>query len=79
VRIARWARRWRKRRPCAEAWRDYLEALNAKGEAIGKAKAAFFKQAVAEAARRRTGIWPLANGQKKEVIFTLPPHQFPIL
>jgi hypothetical protein len=39
VRSARRARRWHKRRPCVEAWRDYLEALNTKGEAIRKAKA----------------------------------------
>ncbi len=45
------ASRWRTRRPCAEAWRVYQEALNAKGEATRKAKAAHFKQAVAEAAR----------------------------
>ncbi len=56
VRSARRARRWHTRRPCAEAWRAYLEALNAKGEAIKKAKAAHFKQAVAEAARGRKGI-----------------------
>jgi hypothetical protein len=48
------------RRPSAEAWRVYLEALNAKGEALRKAKAAHFKQAVAEAARGRKGIWLLA-------------------
>jgi hypothetical protein len=47
VRNARRARGWHTRRPCAEAWRDYLEALNAKGKEIRKAKAAHFKQAVA--------------------------------
>jgi hypothetical protein len=61
VRNARRARRWHKRCPCAEAWRVYLEALNAKREAIRIAKAAHFEQAVAKAARERTGIWPLAK------------------
>ncbi len=61
VRNARRARKWHKRHPCAEAWRVYLEALIAKGAAIRKAKAAHFKQAVAEAARGRRGIWSLAK------------------
>jgi hypothetical protein len=74
VRNARRARRRHTRRPCAEAWRVYLEALNAKGEAIRKAKAAHFKQAVAEAARGRSGIWPLAEWAKSrsQVPPTLP-------
>jgi hypothetical protein len=56
VRNARRARKWHTRCPCADAWRVYLEALNDKGEAIRKAKATHFKQAVAEAARGRKGI-----------------------
>ncbi len=56
VRNARRARRRHTRCPCADAWRVYLEALNAKREAIRKAIAAHFKQAVAEAARVRKGI-----------------------
>ncbi len=42
----------------------YLEAANAKREAIKKAIAAHFKQAVADAARGRRGIWPLAKWAK---------------
>jgi hypothetical protein len=38
-----------------------LEALNAKGEAIKRAKAAHFKQDVADAARGSRSIWPLAK------------------
>jgi hypothetical protein len=38
-----------------------LEALNAKEEAIRKAKVAHFKQAAAEAARNIRSIWPLAK------------------
>jgi hypothetical protein len=53
---ARRAKRQRTRRSSADAWRVYLEALNAKMEAIIKAKAAHLKQAVAEAARERNGI-----------------------
>jgi hypothetical protein len=79
VRNARRARRCHTRRPCAEAWRVYLEALNAKGEAIRKAKAAYFKQAVAKAARGRRGNWPLAKCAKIRSHLPLPLHQFPIL
>ncbi len=61
MRNVRRARRWHKRRPCPEVWRVYLEALNVKGEAIRKAKAAHFKQAVADAAKERKGIWPLVK------------------
>jgi hypothetical protein len=64
VRNARRARRWHTSCPCAEAWRVYLEALCAKKEAIRKAKAAHFRQAVAEAARGRRGIWLLAKWAK---------------
>jgi hypothetical protein len=64
VRNARRARREHRRRPCAEAWRVYLEALSAKGLAIQKAKALHFKQAVANAARGRRAIWPLAKWAK---------------
>jgi hypothetical protein len=53
VRNARRARRWHTMQPCAEAWGVDLEALHAKGEAIEIAKAAHFKQAVAETARGR--------------------------
>jgi hypothetical protein len=56
VQNARTARRWHKRHPCSKAWRAYLEALSAKGEAIKHAKAAHFKQAVADAAREIIGI-----------------------
>jgi hypothetical protein len=79
VRNARRARRWHKRRPCAEAWRVYLEALNAKGEAIKKAKAAHFKQAVAEAARGRRGIWPLAKWAKTRSHLPPTPPSIPNL
>ncbi len=34
---ARRNRKWGRRHPCAEAWRAYLEALSAKGDAILKA------------------------------------------
>jgi hypothetical protein len=50
VRNARRARRDYRRRPSAEAWTAYMEALSAKGAAVRKAKAAHFKQAVADAA-----------------------------
>jgi hypothetical protein len=50
LRHARSARREHRRWPCTEAWRAYLEALSAKGEAIKKAKAMQFKQAVADTA-----------------------------
>jgi hypothetical protein len=74
VRNARRARRWHTRRPCAEAWRVYLEALCAKGEANKKAKDAHFKQAVAEAARGRKGIWPLAKWAKtRSHLLPTPP------
>ncbi len=53
LRNVRMARRDHRRRPSAEAWTAYLEALSAKGEAIRKAKAAHFKQAVADAVRGR--------------------------
>ncbi len=43
VNNARRARQWHTGRPYADAWRVYLEALNAKGKAIRKAKAAHFK------------------------------------
>jgi DMSO/TMAO reductase YedYZ molybdopterin-dependent catalytic subunit len=49
----------------------YFEALNAKGEAIKRAKAAHFKQAVANAARGSQGIWPLAKWVK--IRSHLPP------
>jgi hypothetical protein len=71
VRNARGAGRKHRRMPRAEAWRTYLEALSAKRSAIGKAKAAQFKQAVAEAARGRKGIWPLAKWAKERS--HLPP------
>jgi hypothetical protein len=79
VRNARRAWRWHTRRPCAEAWKVYREALCAKREAIKKAKAAHFKQAVADTARGRRGIWPLAKWAKQEATFLPPPHQSPIL
>jgi hypothetical protein len=41
------------RQPCANAWRAYLETLGSKEMAIKNAKAAHFKQAVAEATRGR--------------------------
>ncbi len=76
VRNARRARRWHKRRLCAEAWRVNLEALNAKGETIRKAKAAQFMHAVAEAARRKKGVWLLATCAKTRS--HLPPTPPPI-
>ncbi len=79
MRNARRARRWHKRRPCAKAWRVYLEALNAKGEAIRKAKAVHFKQAVAEAARGRRGIWPLAKWAKTRSHLPPTPPSIPNL
>ncbi len=79
VRNPRRARRWHTRRPWAEAWRDYLEALIAKGEAIRKAKAAHFKQAVAEAARGRRGIWPLAKWAKTRSHLPPTPPSIPNL
>ncbi len=57
VRNARRARRKHRRQPSAEEWRAYLEALSVKGAAIRKAKAAHFKQAVADAPRGRRRIW----------------------
>jgi hypothetical protein len=74
VRNARRARRWHTRHPCDNALRAYVEALNAKGEAIKTAKAALFKQAVAEAARGRKGIWPIANCTKTS---SHPPPTLP--
>ncbi len=56
VRNGRRARRDHRRWPSTEAWTAYLEALGAKGAAIRKAKAAHFRQAVADAARGRRGI-----------------------
>jgi hypothetical protein len=79
VRNTRRARRWHKRQPCAEAWRVYLEALSAKGEVIRKAKAAHFKQAVAEAARGRRGIWPLAKWAKTRSHLPSTPPSIPNL
>jgi hypothetical protein len=61
VRNARKAKRDHKKWPSAEAWTAYQEALSAKGVAIQKAKAAHFKQAVADTARGGRGIWPLAK------------------
>jgi hypothetical protein len=61
----------------------YLEATNVKREAINKAKAAHFKQAVAKDARKSKGMWPLANGQKQKVTFPRLPlqsqHSSPLL
>ncbi len=53
VKHAMGARSEHRRWPSAEAWKAYLDSLSAKGLAIRKAKAAHFKQAVADAARRR--------------------------
>jgi hypothetical protein len=77
VRNARQTRRWYKRRPCAEAWRVYLEAANVKREAIKKAKAAHFKQAVANAARGRRGVWPLAKWAKTRSHLPPTPPSIP--
>jgi hypothetical protein len=66
VRKARRARRENRRWPSAKAWRAYLEALSAKGEAIKKATAEHFKQTVADSARGRRGIWPLAKQAKDQ-------------
>jgi hypothetical protein len=79
VRNARRARRWHTRCPCADAWRAYLEALNAKGEAIRKAKAVYFKQAVAEAVGGRRGIWPLAKWAKTRSHLHPTPPSIPNL
>jgi hypothetical protein len=73
VRNVRRARRWHKRRPCTEAWRVYLEAAHVKREVIKKAKAAHFKQAVADAARTSKGIWPLAKWAKTRSHLPLTP------
>jgi hypothetical protein len=61
VRNARIARREHRSWPTAEALKAYLEALSAKMAAIKKAIAAHFKQAMADAGRRRKGMWPLAK------------------
>ncbi len=66
-------RRWHKRCPCAEAWRVYLEAANVKREVIKKVEAAHLKQAVANAARTRKGIWPLAKWAKTRSHLPLTP------
>jgi hypothetical protein len=79
VRNARRARRWHTRRPCVEAWKVYREALCAKREAIKKAKAVHFKQAVADAAKVRRGIWPLAKWAKTRSHFPLTPPSIPNL
>ncbi len=79
VRSAGRARRWHTRRPCVEAWRVYLEALNAKGGAFKKAKAMHFKQAVAEAARKRKGIWPLAKWARTRSHLPPTPSSIPNL
>jgi hypothetical protein len=71
VRNARRARREYRRWPGAEAWRAHLNALSAIGSAIRKAKATHFNLAVADAARRRRGIWPLAKWSKERS--HLPP------
>jgi hypothetical protein len=57
--------------PCANARGAYLEAPSAKGTAIKVAKAVNFKQAVADAARKRRSIWPLAKWAKERS--HLPP------
>jgi hypothetical protein len=51
VRNEKTTRREHGRWPSADAWRIYIEALSAKGAAIRKAKAVYFKQAVADATR----------------------------
>jgi hypothetical protein len=80
VRNARRARRWHTRCPCAEAWRVYLEALGAKREAIMRAKAVHFKQAVADAARGgRRGIWLLAKWAKTRSHLPPTPPSIPNL
>jgi hypothetical protein len=65
VRNARMPRRLHKRLPCTEAWRFYVGAFNAKSEEIRRAKAANFKQAVAQAARGRRCILPQAKWAKE--------------
>jgi hypothetical protein len=77
VRNAKRARRWYVRWPGAKALRVYLAALNTQGETIRKAKAVHLKHAVAEAARRRRGIWQLVKWAKTRTP-TLPPP-FPIM
>ncbi len=79
VRNARRARRWHNRRPCAKAWEAYHEALHAKREAIKKAKAVHFKKAVADAARGRGGIWPLAKSAKTRSHLPNTPPSIPTL
>jgi hypothetical protein len=79
VRNVRGARGEHRRWPSAEAWREYLEALSAKGMAIRKAKAAHFKQAVADAARGRRGIWPLAKWAKEQSHLLPTPPTIPNL
>ncbi len=79
VRNARRARRWHKRRPSAEAWREYLKATNVKREAIKKAKAAGFKKAVADTARKSKGIWPLAKWAKTKSHLPPTPPSISIL
>jgi hypothetical protein len=79
VRNARIARREHWRWPCAEAWRAYPEALSAKGEAIKKAKAVHFRQAVADGARGRREIWALAIWAKERSHLPLLPRPSPTL
>jgi hypothetical protein len=57
----------------------YLEATNVKREAIKKAKAAHFKQAVADAARKSKGIWLLAQWAKTKSHLPPTPPSIPTL
>jgi hypothetical protein len=78
-RNARRARREHGKWPSTDACRAYLKALSAKGVAIRQAKAACFKQAVADAARGRRGIWPLAKWAKEQSYLPPMPSTFPFL
>ncbi len=61
----------------AEAWIAYLEALSPKEEAVMNAKAAQFKQAVADTKWIRSCIWSLAEWAKTRQL-SLPPLSTPL-